>query len=234
MTDSAPAPLVLVIEDEPQIRRFLRASLTAHGYRFEEAETGRQGLLQASLKPPDLVILDLGLPDVDGLQVTREIRTWSSVPILVLSARGQEQDKVAALDAGADDYLTKPFSVAELAARLRVALRHVARTKAGVEESTYQVGDLLVDLGKRVVSVGGEAVHLTPTEYRLLSTLVRHAGRVLTHQMLLKEVWGPADVNEVQYLRVYMAQLRHKLEKDPTQPRFLVTEPGVGYRIAAD
>jgi two-component system KDP operon response regulator KdpE len=234
MTESGPAPLVLVIEDEAQIRKFLRASLTAHEYRLEEAETGKQGLLLASTKPPDLVVLDLGLPDMDGLEVTREIRSWSSVPILVLSARGQEQDKVAALDAGADDYLTKPFSVAELAARLRVALRHATRTKAGSEVSTFQVGDLHVDLGKRLVTVGGEHVHLTPTEYRLLSTLVRHAGKVLTHQMLLKEVWGPADVNEVQYLRVYMAQLRHKLEKDPTQPRFLVTEPGVGYRLAAD
>ena len=234
MTEPAPAPLVLVIEDEAQIRKFLRASLTAQEYRLEEAETGKQGLLLASTKPPDLVILDLGLPDMDGLQVAREIRTWSSVPILVLSARGQDQDKVAALDAGADDYLTKPFSVAELAARLRVAMRHAARTKAGAEESTFQVGDLHVDLGKRVVTVGGENVHLTPTEYRLLSTLVRHAGKVLTHQMLLKEVWGPADANEVQYLRVYMAQLRHKLEANSTQPRFLLTEPGVGYRLAAE
>jgi two-component system KDP operon response regulator KdpE len=234
MTDTGPAPLVLVIEDEPQIRRFLRASLTAHGYRLEEAATGKAGLLQASLQPPEIVILDLGLPDMDGLQVTREIRSWSSVPILVLSARGQDQDKVAALDAGADDYLTKPFSVAELAARLRVALRHAARTKSGAGESVFQVGDLKVDLGKRLVTVRDGNVHLTPTEYRLLTTLVHHAGKVLTHQMLLKEVWGPADANEVQYLRVYMAQLRHKLEADPTQPRYLVTEPGVGYRLETD
>jgi two-component system KDP operon response regulator KdpE len=234
MTSPPSGPLVLVIEDEAQIRKFLRASLTAHGYRLEEAETGKQGLLQAALKPPEIVILDLGLPDMDGLEVTRELRTWSAVPIVVLSARGQEQDKVAALDAGADDYLTKPFSVVELAARLRVALRHVARTKAGETESIFQVGDLRVDLGNRQVSVRGEIVHLTPTEYRLLTTFVAHAGKVLTHQTLLKEVWGPADVNEVQYLRVYMAQLRQKLEANPTQPRFLLTEPGVGYRLAAE
>jgi two-component system KDP operon response regulator KdpE len=234
MTSSANGALVLVIEDEAQIRKFLRASLTAHGYRLDEAETGKQGLLQAALKPPEIVILDLGLPDMDGLDVTRELRTWSAVPIVVLSARGQEQDKVAALDAGADDYLTKPFSVVELAARLRVALRHVARTKGGETESVFQVGDLRVDLGNRLVSIRGETVHLTPTEYRLLTTFVAHAGKVLTHQTLLKEVWGPADVNEVQYLRVYMAQLRQKLEANPTQPRFLLTEPGVGYRLAAE
>jgi len=234
MNTPASAPLVLVVEDEAQIRKFLRASLTAHGYRLEEAETGKQGLLLAATKPPDLVILDLGLPDMDGLQVTREIRAWSAVPIVVLSARGQEQDKVAALDAGADDYLTKPFSVAELAARLRVALRHAARTKSGETESVFQVGDLRVDLGKRLVGLGKDPIHLTPTEYRLLTTLVQHAGKVLTHQFLLKEVWGPADVNEVQYLRVYMAQLRHKLEVDPTQPRYLLTEPGVGYRLAGE
>jgi two-component system KDP operon response regulator KdpE len=234
MNTSATGPLVLVIEDEAQIRKFLRASLTAHGYRLDEAETGKQGLLLAAQKPPEIVILDLGLPDMDGLEVTRELRTWSAVPIVVLSARGQEQDKVAALDAGADDYLTKPFSVVELAARLRVALRHVARTKSGETESVFEVGDLRVDLGNRIVSVRGEPVHLTPTEYRLLTTFVAHAGRVLTHQMLLKEVWGPTDVNEVQYLRVYMAQLRHKLEADSTQPRFLLTEPGVGYRLAAE
>jgi two-component system KDP operon response regulator KdpE len=234
MTTPATGPLVLVIEDEAQIRKFLRASLTAHGYRLDEAETGKQGLLLAAQKPPEIVILDLGLPDMDGLEVTRELRTWSAVPIVVLSARGQEQDKVAALDAGADDYLTKPFSVVELAARLRVALRHVARTKSGETESVFEVGDLRVDLGNRNVSVGGVPVHLTPTEYRLLTTFVAHAGRVLTHQMLLKEVWGPTDVNEVQYLRVYMAQLRQKLEADSTQPRFLLTEPGVGYRLTAE
>jgi two-component system KDP operon response regulator KdpE len=239
MTDPAPepvavGPLVLVIEDEPQIRRFLRASLTAHGYRLSESATGKDGLLQAALRPPDLVILDLGLPDMDGLQVTREIRAWSRVPIVVLSARGQEEDKVQALDAGADDYLTKPFGVAELAARLRVALRHQAMTGDGAGESVYEVGDLVVDLGKRIVTVRGEQVHLTPTEYRLLSTLVKHAGRVLTHQALLKEVWGPHDVHETHYLRVYMAQLRQKIEADPTRPRYLVTEPGVGYRLSSE
>jgi two-component system KDP operon response regulator KdpE len=234
MTNAATGPLVLVIEDEPAIRKFLRASLLAHGYRLNEAETGKQGLILAAQQPPELVILDLGLPDIDGLDVTRELRAWTNVPILVLSARGQEGDKVAALDAGADDYLTKPFSVVELAARLRVALRHVARTKAGSGESVFTVGELKVDLGKRLVTKRGETVHLTPTEYRLLTTLVQHAGRVLTHQMILKEVWGPSDANEIQYLRVYMAQLRQKLEDDPAQPRYLTTEPGVGYRLAAE
>jgi two-component system KDP operon response regulator KdpE len=235
MTNSAPvSPLVLVIEDEPQIRKFLRASLTAHGYRLNEAETGKHGLLLAAQQPPELVILDLGLPDIDGLEVTRELRTWTSVPILVLSARGDEGDKVAALDAGADDYLTKPFSVVELAARLRVALRHAARASSGDADPVFAVGDLEIDLGQRRVSKKGQAVHLTPTEYRLLTTLVRHAGKVLTHQMMLKEVWGPADTNELQYLRVYMAQLRQKLEDDPAQPRYLTTEPGVGYRLAAE
>jgi two-component system KDP operon response regulator KdpE len=234
VTSTTGGPLVLVIEDEPEIRKFLRASLAAHGYRLNEAETGKRGLLLAAQQPPELVILDLGLPDMDGLQVTRELRTWTSIPILVLSAREQEGDKVAALDAGADDYLTKPFSVAELAARLRVALRHAARLRSGSTESVFTVGDLKIDLGKRIVTRKGETVHLTPTEYRLLTTLVQHAGKVLTHQMLLKEVWGPADTNEVQYLRVYMAQLRQKLEEDSTQPRYLTTEPGVGYRLASD
>jgi two-component system KDP operon response regulator KdpE len=234
VSERPSGPLVLVIEDEPQILKFLRASLSAHGYRLNEATSGKQGLVLAAQQPPELVILDLGLPDIDGLDVTRELRTWSAVPIVVLSARGQEEDKVAALDAGADDYLTKPFSVAELAARLRVALRHVARLKDGAPDSVFTVGELKVDLGKRLVWVKGEIVHLTPTEYRLLTTLVRHAGKVLTHQMLLKEVWGPADVNEVQYLRVYMGQLRQKLESNPAQPRYLITEPGVGYRLAAE
>jgi len=238
VTERASGPLVLVIEDEPQILKFLRASLSAHGYRLNEATSGKQGLVLAAHQPPELVILDLGLPDMDGLDVTRELRTWTAVPIVVLSARGQEEDKVAALDAGADDYLTKPFSVAELAARLRVALRHAARTDSagggGGADSMFAVGGLKVDLAKRLVWVEGKVVHLTPTEYRLLTTLVRHGGKVLTHQMLLKEVWGPADANEVQYLRVYMAQLRQKLEANPAQPRYLITEPGVGYRIAAE
>jgi two-component system KDP operon response regulator KdpE len=234
VTERAAGPLVLVIEDEPQIQKFLRATLSAHGYRVNEATSGKQGLVLAAQQPPELVILDLGLPDMDGLDVTRELRTWTAVPIVVLSARGQDEDKVAALDAGADDYLTKPFSVAELAARLRVALRHVARLNDGAAESVFTIGELKVDLGKRLVSVHGAIVHLTPTEYRLLTTLVRHGGKVLTHQMLLKEVWGPSDESEVQYLRVYMAQLRQKLEADPAQPRYLITEPGVGYRLAAE
>jgi two-component system KDP operon response regulator KdpE len=234
VTERAAGPLVLVIEDEPQIQKFLRATLSAHGYRVNEATSGKQGLVLAAQQPPELVILDLGLPDMDGLDVTRELRTWTAVPIVVLSARGQDADKVAALDAGADDYLTKPFSVAELAARLRVALRHVARLSDGAAESVFKIGDLEVDLGKRLVSVRGEHVHLTPTEYRLLTTLVQYGGKVLTHQMLLKEVWGPSDESEVQYLRVYMAQLRQKLEADPARPRYLLTEPGVGYRLAIE
>jgi two-component system KDP operon response regulator KdpE len=234
VTERAAGPLVLVIEDEPQIQKFLRATLSAHGYRVNEATSGKQGLVLAAQQPPELVILDLGLPDMDGLDVTRELRAWTAVPIVVLSARGQDADKVAALDAGADDYLTKPFSVAELAARLRVALRHVARLKSGAAAPVFTLGNLKVDLGKRLVSVHGAIVDSPPTEYRLLTTLVRHGGKVLTHQMLLKEVWGPSDESEVQYLRVYMAQLRQKLETDPAQPRYLITEPGVGYRLAAE
>lgn len=243
-TGAGPSPLILVIEDEVAIRKFLRAALTAAGYRMNEVGTAREGLMQVSMQPPDLVILDLGLPDGDGLGVTRQIRGWSSVPIVVLSARGQESDKVAALDAGADDYLTKPFAVGELLARMRVALRHagerVGTGGSAVYAATRDERTLRVDLAKRVVRVtagAGDAeaeageLKLTPTEYRLLETLVKHAGKVLTHQYLLKEVWGPPHQNDVQYLRVYAGQLRHKIEKDPAQPRFLLTESGVGYRL---
>jgi two-component system KDP operon response regulator KdpE len=197
-----------------------------------EAETGKLGLLLAATHPPDVVLLDLGLPDLDGLEVTRELRTWTAVPIIVLSARGQEQDKIAALDAGADDYLTKPFSVGELTARIRVALRHAATRQDDPASTVFEVGELRVDLGRRLVNVGAREVHLTPTEYRLLSELVKHAGKVLTHKHLLKEVWGPPHVHETQYLRVYMGQLRQKLEPDPARPIYLLTEPGVGYRLA--
>jgi two-component system KDP operon response regulator KdpE len=230
----ADQPLILVIEDETPIRRFLRASLGEHGYRLVEAETGRQGLSFAAMQPPDLVILDLGLPDIDGFEVTRKIREWSTVPILVLSARGQEADKVAALDAGADDYLTKPFGVPELMARLRVALRHVARVKGDGGEPVFQTGELKVDLASRRVFIGETEVHLTPIEYRLLGVLVRNAGKVLTHTHLLKEVWGPPHAQDTQYLRVFMAQLRQKLETDSARPRYLLTEQGVGYRLQAD
>ena len=225
------AARILVIEDEQEIRRFLRASLTSHGYSLVEAEDGEGGIRQAASQQPELIILDLGLPDMDGLSVVQQIRSWSRVPIIILSARGQEQDKVEALDAGADDYLTKPFGIAELLARLRVALRHEARSAGGAGDPVFSVGDLRVDLANRRVSVAEREIHLTPNEYRLLTTLVKHAGKVLTHRQLLKEVWGPGNASETHYLRVYMAQLRQKLEADSTQPRYLITEPGVGYRL---
>ncbi len=224
-------PLVLVVEDDPQVRRFLRSSLPAHGYRPLEAADGKEALRAASQYVPDLVLLDLGLPDIDGLEVTRGLRAWSQMPILVLSARGQERYKVEALDAGADDYLTKPFSFPELLARMRVALRHAARTAGAAEERPFVCGELSVDLEERRVKVGGREVHLTPIEYKLLSVLVRHAGRVVTQRQLLTEVWGPHNAEESQYLRVYMTHLRRKLEPERHRPRFLRTEAGVGYRL---
>lgn len=224
---------ILVIEDERSIRRFLRASLEAQGFVVAETETAEAGLRDAATAPPDAVILDLGLPDADGLDVIRRLREWSTVPIIVLSARGQESDKVAALDCGADDYLTKPFGVAELTARVRVALRHAAGRKP-IAESAFQIGGLCVDLARRIVTVDGEPVHLTPTEYRLLAVLVKYAGKVVTHRQLLREVWGPEAVHENQYLRVYMGTLRRKIEADAAQPRFLITEAGIGYRLLED
>jgi len=229
-----PEPLVLVVEDEPQVMRFLRATLPAHGYRVLEAASGAQALVHAQTQLPDLVLLDLGLPDLDGLEVTRRIRGWSAVPIVVVSARGQEGDKVQALDAGADDYLTKPFGTEELLARMRVALRHAARVAGGAGETVFETGELRIDLAARLVYRRGEEVRLTRTEYRLLAALVKHAGKVLTHRQLLVEVWGPGSASETHYLRVYMAQLRHKLEDDPARPRHLLTETGVGYRLRAD
>ena len=231
---ASPAPTVLVIEDEPPLRRFLRATLPAHGYRLLEAETARDGLTQAAMHQPDLIILDLGLPDLDGLEVTRRLREWTTVPILVLSARGQETDKVVALDAGADDYLTKPFGVQELLARMRVALRHAARLTQEPMEPVFTVGELRVDLGHRRVSMANQEIHLTPIEYKLLTVLVRYAGRVVTQRQLLQEVWGPHQTSATHYVRVYMGQLRHKLEANPARPRYLVTEPGVGYRLKTD
>jgi two-component system KDP operon response regulator KdpE len=229
----APGPCVVLIEDEVQIRRFVRAALLGNGFRFFEAETGEAGVTEAATRQPDLVILDLGLPDIDGLEVLRRIREWSALPVIVLSARGQERDKITALDAGADDYVSKPFGVGELLARMRVALRHAARRATGArEETTFAVGDLRVDLLKRQVRVGDRLVHVTPIEYRLLATLIRHAGKVLTHHQLLTEVWGPNQADQAHYLRVYTAQLRRKLEADPAQPRYILTEPGVGYRLA--
>ena len=227
-------PVVVVIEDEPQIRRFLRAALTGQGYRLFEADTGEDGLIEAASRQPDVVILDLGLPDVDGIEVIRRLREWSAVPIIVLSARGQERDKVAALDVGADDYLSKPFGVEELLARMRVALRHHARVDRESTESMFTVGEIQIDLARRRVLVRDAEVHLTPIEYRLLATLVRHAGRVITHRQLLREVWGPNAEDHAHYLRVYMAHLRRKLETDSARPRYLSTEPGVGYRLLTE
>jgi two-component system KDP operon response regulator KdpE len=226
-----PKPVVLLIEDEPQMRRFLRAALEPHGYHLVEAATAREGLGHAAARNPEVVLLDLGLPDMDGLEVTRRIREWSRVPIIVLSAREQEGDKVAALDGGADDYLTKPFTVPELLARMRVASRHAAQRDGGSDEPVFVVRDLRVDLARREVSVRGETVHLTPTEYKLLAVMVRHAGRVLTHRQLLKEVWGINAIQHPHYLRVYMGQLRQKLEPEPARPQYLLTELGVGYRL---
>jgi two-component system KDP operon response regulator KdpE len=226
-------PKVLVIDDEREIRRFLRVSLVNHGYEPAEAQTGHDGLRQVAQERPDLVLLDLGLPDIDGMEVIRQIRQWSQVPIIVLTACGRDAEKVIALDAGADDYLTKPFGVGELIARIRVALRHAAHGQDDSESRAFVIDLLRVDLARRQVFVADKEVHLTPTEYRLLTTLVSHAGRVVTHRQLLREVWGPDSVLESQYLRVYMAHLRRKIEPDPVCPRLLLTEPGVGYRLAA-
>ncbi len=232
------SPSVLVVDDEVPIRTFLRATLAAHGFRVREAGTVQEGLLQVAMEPPDVVVLDLGLPDGDGLDLVRQVRAWSQLPILVLSARGQERDKVAALDAGADDYLTKPFGVKELMARLRVAMRHAARTPDAEQVYEARVGDrvLRVDLAARVARLADlpqppRELRLTPTEYKLLAYLAQHAGKVVTHQQVLRQVWGPPHEHDVQYLRVYAAQLRQKLELQPANPQFLLTEPGVGYRL---
>lgn len=229
---TASQPTILVIEDETPIRHFIQTTLSGAGYRVVDAETGKEGLTQAMAWNPDVVLLDLGLPDIDGLEVIRRLREWTSKPIIVLTARSQEHDKVTALDLGADDYLTKPFGIEELLARMRVALRRTARTEAG--EPLFQIGDLRVDLEKRRVFIAGKEVHLSPTEYKLLGVLVRHAGKVITHRQLLKEVWGPLHAEEAQYLRVYMRQLRGKLEENPSRPRYLLTEIGVGYRLRED
>jgi two-component system KDP operon response regulator KdpE len=225
-------PLILIVEDEPPLRRLLRVTLAEGGYRIVEAETGESAIRLAAQQPPDLVILDLGLPDVDGIDVLSRLREWLRAPVLILSARDQEKQKIEALDRGADDYLTKPFSAGELLARLRVALRHAQQGESGV--SVFEVGGLKVDLAARRIIVDGGEVHLTPLEYKLLTVLIRHAGKVLTHRVLLKEVWGPHHTHENHYLRVFMASLRRKLESEPSQPRYLLTEPGVGYRMAAE
>jgi two-component system KDP operon response regulator KdpE len=226
-----PRPLVLVVEDEPQMRRFLRASLGAEGYRVLEAWSVADGVRQVTAEHPDAVLLDLGLPDGDGLELVRRVREWSSVPVIVVSARGREEEKVAALDAGADDYLPKPFGTKELLARLRVALRH-ARAGAAPDSPLLEVGPLRMDLERHEATVEGREVRLTPIEWRLLAYLAVHAGKVLTHAQILREVWGPNASSQTHYVRVYMAELRKKLEADPSRPRLLLTEPGVGYRLA--
>jgi two-component system KDP operon response regulator KdpE len=226
----ADAPRVLVVDDEAPMRRFLRASLSAAGYAVEEAATGAEALRLASSHPPDAVLLDLGLPDLDGVEVLRRMREWTAVPVVVVSARGREGDKIEALDAGADDFVTKPFAIGELGARLRAALRRAARPP-GEEHAVVTSGPLVVDLGRRRVTLAGADVKLTPIEYRLLATLARHPGRVLTHAALLREVWGPGSTTQHHYLRVFMAQLRRKLEADSSRPQHLLTEPGVGYRL---
>ena len=230
---SQEATLVL-IEDEPEIRRFLKTTLPSHGFRIYEATTGQEGLIEAQTRNPDLILLDLGLPDMDGIEVIRQVRDWTPTPIIVLSAREQEQQKVTALDLGADDYVTKPFGINELLARIRTALRHAARPDGADANSTFAFGDVRVELGRRQVFVAEKEIHLTPIEYKLLATLVRHAGKVVTHRQLLKEVWGPLHVEEGHYLRVYMRQLRNKLEKSPANPKYLVTELGVGYRLRTE
>jgi two-component system KDP operon response regulator KdpE len=225
---------VLLVEDEAQMRRFLRSSLPAHGYQLVEAASGREALSQAGARNPDLILVDLGLPDMDGVDVTRKLREFTKAPIIVLSARGQERDKVDALDAGADDYLTKPFGLSELLARMRVARRHIEGRTDEKALPVFEVGGLRVDRGSRQVLVDDREVHLTPIEYRLLTALVRNAGRVVTHQQLLKEAWGPKYATQTQYLHVYMGHLRAKLETEPARPKLLLTESGVGYRLAGE
>jgi two-component system KDP operon response regulator KdpE len=221
---------ILVIDDEVEIRRLLKVGLTAHGYDFLEAANGKDGLVQAATLRPDIVILDMGLPDLEGLSVVSQIREWSQVPIIILSVRGQEQDKVKALDLGADDYLTKPFSMSELMARIRVALRHQGNIK---DQPVIQVGELYADLSRRLVKVAGNEVHLTPIEYDLLKILLTNAGKVVTHGYLLASIWGGNSQEYSQYLRIYISHLRKKIEQDPNQPKLILTEPGVGYRLAA-
>jgi two-component system KDP operon response regulator KdpE len=230
---SKSSPVVLVIEDEAQIRRFLRHALSSEGYTSLEATNAKDGMTEAATYPPDIILLDLGLPDTDGLEVIRNIRSWSAAPIIVISARGQESDKVAALDLGANDYLTKPFSVPELMARIRALLR-VSALSGEQKVSIFKVGDLHVDLDRRIVKCHEKEVHLSVIEYKLLTLLVKHAGKVLTHRQILSEVWGSNNTDEDNSLRVYVHQLRHKIEDDPARPRYLITEIGVGYRMRAN
>lgn len=226
-------PVIVLVEDDPETRRLLRANLLKQGYRLFEAATGADVLVEAARRRPDVVVLDLDLPDMDGIEVIRRLREWTSVPVIVLAARDRDSDKVAALDAGADDYVTRPFGIGEFLARIRVALRHASGAGRS-EEAVFTLGDLRVDLARRRVFLTDKDVRLTPIEYRLLAMLVRHPGFVLTHRQILTEVWGPAYAEEVHYLRVYMAQLRRKIETDPATPRYLLTESGVGYRLASE
>lgn len=226
---------VLVVEDELPIRRFLKPSLQSQGFKVVEAERGEEALALASSHNPDIILLDLGLPDMDGLEVVKRLREWTATPIIILTARGKEKDKITGLDAGADDYLTKPFDVGELMARMRAALRHSQRLMAGGKsDAVFEVPDFKVDLAARVVTVRGKETHLTPNEYDLLACLIRHAGKVVTQKQILSEVWGPASGDQVQYLRIYIYQLRRKIESDPDRPRYLLTESGVGYRLKTD
>lgn len=229
MTDKpVPKPTALVIDDEVQMRRLLRVNLEANGYRVVEAATGQEGITQAAQWRPEVVLLDLGLPDMEGVAVLQRLREWSRVPVVVLSVRDREEDKVAALDHGADDYVTKPFSTAELLARLRVAQRHA---QPAPELTVFHAGQLEVDLTARVVKRNGAEIRLTATEYALLRLFIQHAGKVLTHRQLLREVWGPNALEQTHYLRVYVAHLREKLEADPSKPSLIITEPGIGYRL---
>lgn len=227
------ANTIVIIEDEKPIRHFLGSALQEAGFNYFEAETGKQGLIEAATRKPDLVILDLGLPDMDGVEVIKQLRAWSEVPILILSARSKETEKVIALDAGADDFLTKPFGVSECMARIRVLLRRHQQS-GGQSQSVFELGDIRVDLANRTVDKAGISVHLTPIEYRLLVTLIRHAGKVMTHRELLREVWGPSYAENSQYVRIYMGYLRQKLEIEPAQPRYILTETGVGYRLLSE
>ncbi|MFD1177340.1 response regulator [Paenibacillus puldeungensis] len=229
MTINNHGSRILIVDDEPQIRKLLKVTLQAHQYSIHEASTGEEGVLQASLAHPDLIVLDLGLPDMPGMEVLARIRDWSNVPIIVLTAKDREEDKIVALDNGADDYVTKPFSMGELVARIRVALRHAAKS---ANEPILQLGELTIDLAQRIVELNGERIKLTPTEYDLLKVLASNAGKIVTQRQLLQQVWGSHyDESESHYLRVYIGHLRKKLEKDSTQPKLIVTEPGIGYRL---
>ncbi len=225
---------ILVVEDDPQIRRFLKVGLETNDYDYLQAESGKEGLMMLTSHVPDLVILDLGLPDMDGLELIEKARGWSQVPIIVLTAREKEQDKVHALDKGADDYLTKPFGINELLARIRVAMRHSARNTTGDGDPVFESGLLKIDFAARQVYVGSKEIHLTPIEYKLLSLLARHGGKVLTQSHILREIWGPNALEQGRYLRVHMHQLRHKIEKNPSHPHWLINEPGVGYRLKVE